>query len=664
MSLLKVNKVSPQSGTDFTLGDSGDTFTVPSGATLTVAGTFTQTGAQTFDGGVDIDNFNINGTTITLSSGDMTLDVAGDIVLDADGGDVFVKDGGTTFGSLTNTSGNLIIKSGTTTAATFSGANVTLAGTVGSGAITSTGIVTGTAFTAGSAVLAEAELELLDGLTAGTAIASKVVTTDANIDTSGQRNLTITGELDAATLDISGAIDVAGTANLDVVDIDGAVDMASTLTVAGVLTGASLDISGNIDIDGTSNLDIVDIDGAVNIAAATTMLGTLTVGVDDTGHDFKVFGATSGAYMQWDESVDDLLLVGAARLVSPIGIFGADNNAGGTVSISSGDSGVTANSSAAELVVENNGTAGISILTFNNTTGQIYFGDGQDDDIGQVVYDHSTNDMQITTSGTERLRLEGTGPLSTGGETASDADAGGLTLDINANDGKFITCKSSDYAHGITDHLETDTGFAIAKAHASGGVSMTACNDGNNENIFNMTSIMGEANTTVSNSSSGGNFTLGVYRKANSGTGTQAVADAGNAWVMRNNNAAKLIFKGDGEIHSDTGSTTFDAYEDAQLVRAFDLSHGVGVIDSKFDKFISYNHEKLANLGLVGRDEDGTPNHFTNITGMQKLHNGAIWQQYEKHNRLLEAVYELASESVGKEKADAILEKHEIKLLN
>ncbi len=51
------------------------------------------------------------------------------------------------------------------------------------GAVTATGVVTGTAFTAGSAVLAEAELELLDGLTAGTAIASKVVTTDSSIDT-------------------------------------------------------------------------------------------------------------------------------------------------------------------------------------------------------------------------------------------------------------------------------------------------------------------------------------------------------------------------------------------------------------------------------------------------------------------------------------------------
>ena len=35
MSEVKVNKISPRSGTAFTLGDSGDTFTVPSGSTLT-----------------------------------------------------------------------------------------------------------------------------------------------------------------------------------------------------------------------------------------------------------------------------------------------------------------------------------------------------------------------------------------------------------------------------------------------------------------------------------------------------------------------------------------------------------------------------------------------------------------------------------------------------
>ena len=41
MSELKVNKNSPATGTAFTLGDSGDTFTVPSGATITNSGTAT-----------------------------------------------------------------------------------------------------------------------------------------------------------------------------------------------------------------------------------------------------------------------------------------------------------------------------------------------------------------------------------------------------------------------------------------------------------------------------------------------------------------------------------------------------------------------------------------------------------------------------------------------
>ena len=54
---------------------------------------------------------------------------------------------------------------------------------------------------------------------------------------------------------------------------------------------------------------------------------------------------------------------------------------------------------------------------------------------------------------------------------------------------------------------------------------------------------------------------------------------------------------------------------------------------------------------------------MVNVCGMQRLHNGAIWQQYEKHNQLLEAVYDLAKEAVGEEKANAILDKHEVKRL-
>jgi hypothetical protein len=89
------------------------------------------------------------------NSSDITLDAGADIILDAGGADVTLKDDGTTFGSLTNSSGELVIKSGSTptTAMTFSGANVTFAGTV----------------TIGSAGISEAELEILDGATVTTA---------------------------------------------------------------------------------------------------------------------------------------------------------------------------------------------------------------------------------------------------------------------------------------------------------------------------------------------------------------------------------------------------------------------------------------------------------------------------------------------------------------
>ena len=70
----------------------------------------TMTGVLTADAGIDIDNFNIDGTTIALSSGDMTLDAAGDINLDADGADIILKDGGTSFGELDKDGNNFRIK--------------------------------------------------------------------------------------------------------------------------------------------------------------------------------------------------------------------------------------------------------------------------------------------------------------------------------------------------------------------------------------------------------------------------------------------------------------------------------------------------------------------------------------------------------------------------
>ena len=104
--------------------------TIDINGAVDISSTLGVTGAVTADAGISIDNITIDGTEIDLSSGDLTIDVAGDINLDAGGADIVLKDDGTQYGAFTNSSGNLVVKSGTTTSATFDGANVTFAGTV------------------------------------------------------------------------------------------------------------------------------------------------------------------------------------------------------------------------------------------------------------------------------------------------------------------------------------------------------------------------------------------------------------------------------------------------------------------------------------------------------------------------------------------------------
>ena len=119
------------------------------------------------------------------------------------------------------------------------------------------------------------EINYLDlGSTAvGNAVASKAVVLDSNKDYTGVRNFTLSGELDAG----------------------------------------SLDVSGDIDVDGTTNLDAVDIDGAVQID------GTITVGANDQGYDVIFYGDTASANVTWDTSADDLIFNGAAGLIVPDG---------------------------------------------------------------------------------------------------------------------------------------------------------------------------------------------------------------------------------------------------------------------------------------------------------------------------------------------------------
>ena len=126
------------SGSDvITVATGGSTaFTVNASQLITASGGITSTAASNTFGATSFNDADITNVgsialdTITNDGTDVTIDSGGDIVLDAGGADVTLKDDGTTFGSLSQSSGELVIKSGSTPTAaiTMSGANVTVAG--------------------------------------------------------------------------------------------------------------------------------------------------------------------------------------------------------------------------------------------------------------------------------------------------------------------------------------------------------------------------------------------------------------------------------------------------------------------------------------------------------------------------------------------------------
>jgi len=287
----EIHLVAPSMLLDGTADITGD---LTIGGDFIVNGTTTTVNSST----VQIDDLNLQladgaSAASAVNGGGLTLATSGDdftwnynhastawkssIDVDAASGKAYKINGASVLNA-TTLGGNVVNSSltslGTQAEALAMGSNdITGAGAIGAASLTASGVVTAAGLTVGSAVLVAAELEMIDDITAGAAAASKAMVLDANLDISGGRNLTISGELDAG----------------------------------------SGDFSGDIDVDGVANLDAVDIDGATQID------GTVSVGVNDTGYDVKFFGDTAGASLLWDASGDDLILGGAAALIVPEG---------------------------------------------------------------------------------------------------------------------------------------------------------------------------------------------------------------------------------------------------------------------------------------------------------------------------------------------------------
>ena len=313
-------------------GDTSDTvvFTAGTNGTLSIVTTDAAAAAGniqiTADGTVDID-----------SVGALTLDSGAAINLEPASGSAILLDGVWTFdGSVVtpvatahNAAGTGVsIAGGNTTAGTtsnISGGALTIQGGQGKGSGAGGDIIFQTANAGGSGSSLNSQataLTISDDLSATfTGVVDLTGTTDSTDGSGDTGILRVEGGASIAKkLFVGTDLDVDGTAELDNITVGGSQGsdgQVLTSTGSGV---AWEDAVGGVSAttNGADNRIVTFVNStAINGEANLTfdgsdmqLTGTLTVGVDDTGHDVKLFGATASAYLLWDQSEDKLLTAG------------------------------------------------------------------------------------------------------------------------------------------------------------------------------------------------------------------------------------------------------------------------------------------------------------------------------------------------------------------
>ena len=160
--------------------------------------------------------------------------------------------------------------------------------TVASGILTVAGEVSMTTLDIGGTNVTSTatELNLLDGITAGTVSASLAVIADSNKDISGFRNVTLTGELDAGSLDVSGDADIDGTLEADAITVNGATLTEFITDAVGGMVSSNTETGITVTFeDGDNTLDFVLGSSQTTISSLTNT--SLVIGRDaDNDIDF------------------------------------------------------------------------------------------------------------------------------------------------------------------------------------------------------------------------------------------------------------------------------------------------------------------------------------------------------------------------------------------
>jgi hypothetical protein len=392
---------------------------------------------------------------------------------------------------------------------------------------------------------------------------------------------------------------------------DAATTAASTVWITGTPSGATSNYALWVDA-GTSRFD-GNIESPTLMRLVTDYMTVKLQGGVETLTYTGASAANSGGLLEL--VIDDGAATASGHRLGGIAFMGAEDSSATTA-------------------------IGASIMSFTSETW------GSTDNDAYMAFSTSNANsvderMRINTSGEVFIGLADAGGTRNNGNMTV-----GLTINQEDADDEILALKSSDVTNPFTSVGDADNYFTIMKKQgSSGGAYLQGFKSdaGTAAHAFYIRGHLGEVADTTTGTGGNGVVQLdGVI--TNGSSGSSALAADGNLLVVSSAGTAEFIVKGDGELHSNESATvgTFDSYDDAQLIRTLDHTRqSPTMIRERWDDFIKYNEQDLVEAGILGdtRENGG----MLNVTGLQRLHNGAIWQGYVKQQEMQEKIDTLES---------------------
>jgi len=400
----------------------------------------------------------------------------------------------------------------------------------------------------------------ITGVTAGTGLngggSSGAVT--LNVD-AAQTNIT---SVVNASLEIGRDADNRikfGTDNQIIFEVDGGDNVI--FKTSGEIEASSLDISGDIDVDGTANLDAVDIDGDVDLAGDLTFSAAKDILITDNSATALEIKEGSNLYMRFvtTNSSESILLQKDTTITGNLTVNGTTTTVNSTT-VTVDDPIFTLGGDSAPGS-DDNKDRGIEFRYHDGSAARIGFF-GWDDSAGEFTgFTEATNSSEVFSGDVMNAKF---GQIAGTLTTASQTNVTGVgTISTGVWQGTAI---ASAYLDADTAHLTTtqtftgtktfnDAKFSNSETDEAGGLFiMEAGDNGSSFVTLKTEDALANSNSSVTIPETGDGTFMALFDANPGSTSITATPEELNLVDGGTSRGTTAVADGDGFLHNDGGT--------------------------------------------------------------------------------------------------------------